>query len=81
MPQLGRFDATRAILIGIVIPVLIAITDRWLLAREMQPLGGQDIATAQAMAWFVLQVGMFGVLCGRFIDPPGSAGSCSAGAC
>src|SRR4051812_5119679 len=54
--------------IGILLPVGLALVDHWLLAREY--LGPRDTASIQAMAAFVLQVGLYGVLCGFLIEPP-----------
>lgn len=59
----------RVVLVGLVVPVALALLDRWLLAREYLVLGRRNEASAQAMAAFVFQVGLFGVLCARLIHP------------
>src|SRR6478752_5299441 len=68
MPQASKFDLRLTWLVGLVIPIAVALIDRWLLEREYHP--GRDIASIQALAFFVFQVGLFGVLCARLIHPP-----------
>src|SRR5262245_32103599 len=61
-----RRSLGRMLLVGLVLPILLTCADWWLLSREYQSHG--DWAAAQAMAAYVLQVGLIGVLCGRLID-------------
>src|ERR1051326_5699825 len=61
-----KLPLLRVVLIGLVLPVALAAFDRWLLAREY--IGRRDAASVQAMLAFVLQVGLYGIVCGRFIE-------------
>jgi hypothetical protein len=63
-----KLPLLRVMLIGLVLPVGVALLDRWLLARELS--AGRHVASAQAMIAFVLQVGLYGILCGRLIELP-----------
>jgi hypothetical protein len=63
-----RLSLGRVVLVGLILPVFLTFVDCWLLAREYQSHG--DVAAAQAMAAYVLQVGLLGVLCGRLIEIP-----------
>src|SRR5262245_32399164 len=67
MPPAGRLPLLRVLVIGLFLPILLALVDNFLLARELY--AGRDRASTQAMAAFVFQVGLFGVLCGRLIYP------------
>src|SRR5262245_55804591 len=67
MQQTDKLPFFRVIAIGLVLPILLSLVDNWLLSREL--FAGRDWASTQAMAAFVFQVGLFGVLCGRLIYP------------
>jgi hypothetical protein len=67
MPPAGKFSLIRVVAIGLLLPILLAFVDNWLLTREL--FTGRERASEQAMAAFVFQVGLFGVLCGRLLHP------------
>jgi hypothetical protein len=67
MPPTEKLPFLRVVAIGLVLPILLSFIDSWLLSRELY--AGREWASAQAMAIFVFQVGLYGVLCGRFIHP------------
>jgi hypothetical protein len=67
MVPTGKLPLLRVVLIGLALPILLSYVDNWLLGREL--FAGRRWASTQAMAAFVFQVGLFGVLCGRLIDP------------
>ena len=72
LAQPAKPSLPRIILVGLVVPVLLALLDRWLLAREFKFvfISRREVAASQAMILFVLQVGLLGVLCGRLIHSP-----------
>src|SRR5262245_25008021 len=67
MQQTDKLPFLRVVAIGLILPILLSFVDNWLLSREL--FAGREWASTQAMAGFVFQVGLFGVLCGRLIYP------------
>jgi len=67
-PHATTLNLPRVIFVGLIVPILLALIDRWLLSREFS--SRRDVAAFQAMAAFVIQVGLLGVLCARLIQPP-----------
>lgn len=68
MSRSSKSDLRLILLVGLVLPIAVTLIDGWLLEREYHP--GRDAASVQALAFFVFQVGLFGVLCARLIQPP-----------
>src|SRR6266446_2426638 len=69
--QSAKPSLPRIVLVGLVVPVLLCLLDRWLLAREYDTGDSWHRweVSYQAMSVFVLQVAFLSVLCGRLIQP------------
>src|SRR6478752_7261910 len=66
-PPSANLNFPRIIFVGLIVPILLALLDRWLLSREFE--SRREVAAMQAMAAFVIQVGLIGVLVARLIEP------------
>jgi hypothetical protein len=55
MSRASKVDLRLILLVALVVPIAVALIDRWLLEREYHP--GRDVASLQAMTFFVFQVG------------------------
>jgi hypothetical protein len=59
----------RLVVVGMLVPLLFSAVDSWLL-RRMQFEPSSTLLVAVTMSVFVVQVGLLGWLCGRWIDHP-----------
>jgi hypothetical protein len=57
----------RLALVGAVTPAIFALVDHWLVQRAMASSKSRE--AAELMVALVVQTGMLGILCGRFIEP------------
>ena len=62
-----KLNLPAIIFVGLIVPIMLALFDHWLLSREFNP--EREVASTQAMAWFVIQVGLLGVLCAKLVEP------------
>ena len=63
------FLSRRVIVVAILLPACCAALDHWLLSRHLSDQLNLPI-TASMLGVFVTQVGLLGVLCGRWIESP-----------
>jgi hypothetical protein len=59
----------RLVVVGMLVPVMFATVDAWLLQR-MQFAPSSTLGIVATMTVFVVQVGLLGWLCGRWIENP-----------
>ena len=69
MPDSSRLPLARLLLVAVLVPVVFSAVDHWLLSRLSEnPTDRLHIGLT--MGAFVIQIGVLGVLCGRWLDDP-----------